>query len=91
MYPITNDADIEAAIAALQPDKAEVALPGVTITPRDRFPNEFLPIEDPPDLLRKVYMAIIIDHEVRANQNRRDFVTSWHQFQASHPFSAEVE
>ena len=56
----------------------------------NRFPDEFLPIQDKLDLLRKVYLAIIISHREaskRAWAKANDGSTT---LLASHPIPTEV-
>ena len=91
-FPLTRDADLEAVIREVGDEEGTYAVPGVQIQPvdaKDRFPSEFLPVVDRLDLIRKVYMAIVIAHQSESRA-RLDELRSEGKVQASHPFDLEV-
>jgi|SRR3954464_12723251 len=88
-FPISSDDEIEQALLEVADDQERYEGSGVSIgreEARDRFPNEFLPVADRFDLLRKVYMAIIIAHESEARRRIGLAKRGEYEVQASHPF-----
>jgi hypothetical protein len=70
-YPLTSDSEIEGALLQVANTEDRYEVPGISISAqdaKDRFPNEFLPVTDRLDLLKKVYMAIIRNHEAFARE-----------------------
>lgn len=92
-FPIQSDAAIEKALEAVANDGKQFALPGVQISgkaARDHFPDEFLPVTDRFDLLRKVYLAIIINHRESALDTWAKVQNGSLKLNASHPLPTEA-
>jgi hypothetical protein len=91
-FPLASPADLKNALSRIADNEGVFDSPGVRIIPDDcdRFPNDFLPVIDRLDLIRKVYMSIIIAHEAESrrliNSVRREGAKST----ASHPFDLEA-
>ncbi|MEP7122167.1 MAG: hypothetical protein ABJE95_14705 [Byssovorax sp.] len=93
-FPITSDDGIEKALAAAANSGDRFATPGVTITPkkaRDSFPNEFLPVRNRVDFVKKVYLAIVIDHKAAAQREIDQLDKAQMKLRASHPIPKEFE
>ena len=91
-YPIETDNDLEAALAIVAGKSGVFEGMNIRIAPgdpKDRFPNEFLPIVDRFDLIRKLYMAIIIAHQ-SDSQPRIDAARAGTTTGATHPINLEV-
>jgi hypothetical protein len=89
-YPLTSDAEIEQALREVATAEDRYESPGVSISARDSremFPNEFLPVTDRLDLLRKVYMAIVIAHETAARSQVEAAKRGELQVESSHPLN----
>lgn len=91
-YPLKSDTAIEKALEAVANDGKQFTVPGVQISSkaaRDHFPNEFLPIDDRFDLLRKVYLAILINHRESALRTWAKIKDGSYAPAASHPMPTE--
>ena len=92
-YPIDSSQKIEKALHTIMGDGDEFALAGHRITKnaaKHQFPNEFLPIVDKYDLIRKVYLAIVISHQNSARSEWEAIKTGKKKIDASHPTPTEV-
>jgi hypothetical protein len=91
--PITSDTDIEALLGVAAEADGDFVFPGVHIRKleaRDRFPNEFLPVTDRRDLVRKAYLAITIEHQRREHSQREKIHTGKVRLTASHPLPERI-
>ncbi len=87
-YPITSKAAVAKTFAEVKKGARRLDLPGVSIAAndtRERFPKEFLPIEDRLDLVRKTYMAIVIAHADDARRNLEAATRGDLDVPSSHP------
>ncbi|MGY1684996.1 hypothetical protein ACI8AK_05340 [Geodermatophilus sp. SYSU D00867] len=88
-YPLTADTEIERALLQVANSAGRYETPGIQISAedaRDRFPNEFLPVTDHLDLLKKVYMAIVRAHETAARERIAQLKRGEYEIRPSHPF-----
>jgi len=88
-YPLTAGPELERAFREIATDEDLYESPGVSITKDDvtkQFPSELLPIVDRTDLLRKVYMVIIIARNTAANKAIDAAKRGKLRIEASHPF-----
>ena len=91
-FPLESVKHLEEVLAATAGDGETFESPGVRISrrdPTDRFPKGFLPVTGRLDLIRKVYMAIVIAHESESRERLRD-ARAKGSVQASHPIDLEV-
>lgn len=93
-FPLKTDKAIEGALAAAANEGSDFRVPGVVITPtaaRDHFPNEFLPVVNRADLVRKIYLAIVINHTASARREIAKVDRSTLRDRISHPMPKELE
>jgi hypothetical protein len=91
-FPLTGNADLERALRAAV-DEDVFDAPGVKITTADvheRFPSDFLPVEDKLDLIRKVYMSIVIAHTTAAHAKLHAVRRGEERIECSHPLDLEA-
>ena len=86
-YPITSDDNLEDLLTSVANDGSNFVSRGIIIArdDTDRFPDGFLPITDSRDLVRKVYMAIIIDHQAKGEAQLANIRNGTIQLDVSHP------
>ena len=92
-YPLTSDIAIERALQSVANDGDQFVLGGARVTSKaakDRFPNEFLPVVDRFDLLRKAYIAVIISHRESSRRAWEKVQSGSEVLKASHPVPTEV-
>lgn len=93
-FPLESDEHIERVLGAVANEGGNFKVPGVIITPkaaRDYFPNEFLPVTDRGDLVRKIYLAIVINHSEHAKRQVAKLERTGLQERISHPLPTELK
>jgi hypothetical protein len=93
-FPLESAAAVERALVSVANDgEDQITVAGLKITKKaakERFPAELLPIVDKHDLLRKVYLAVLIRHQEAARQEWAKAQAAPGALKASHPLPKEV-
>ncbi len=92
-FPLKSESELENILIHAGDEHGVFEIPNVRITKADcknQFPKKFLPIVDRFDLIRKIYMAIIIAHQEKSRENLKAIKQGKRQLGASHPFDLEV-
>ena len=93
-FPLESATALEHALASVADDgDDQITVAGLKITrkaARERFPTELLPIVDKHDLLRKIYLAVLIRHKEAARHDWTNAHATPDTLKASHPLPKEV-
>lgn len=93
VFPIKSGSELENILTIAGDENGVFEIPNVRITKADskqHFPKEFLPIADRFDLIRKIYMAIIIAHQEKSRRFLNLLKSGKRKIEASHPFDLEA-
>lgn len=91
-FPLASDRDLLSALRAVANKRGTFETDAVTITAsdvKDGFPEGFLPVNDKLDLIRKIYLAIIIAHRERSSADLQA-ARADKNFRSSHPLDLEA-